>query len=83
MFSVTWLFVGALVGMLLVSVFVPPKRNNAQLPVPFSSSVFHTGTGCVKFKSVEVPCVGKTSSLNFVASQHNANHKVAAQPAEH
>jgi hypothetical protein len=30
----------------------------------------HTTSGCVKFKSTEVPCTSDATSLNFIASQH-------------
>jgi hypothetical protein len=39
------------------------------MPTPGSNKPFHTSTGCVKFKAVTVPCNGKQTSLNLVASQ--------------
>lgn len=70
MFSTTWIFIGLLVGMLVVAVFEPPVRKDLQLPTPDDDSVFKTESGCVKFKSEEVPCTPEATSLNFVASQH-------------
>jgi hypothetical protein len=70
MLSIFWVFVGGLVGLLIVSVFVPPIRNDLQVPLPGQSTTMHTGTGCVKFKATEVPCTDGATSLNFIASQH-------------
>ena len=70
MISLLWLFVGPLVGMLIVSVFSPPPRDEKGVPTPNSKHTFHTNTGCVKFKPVEVPCDGKQTSLNLVAQQY-------------
>jgi len=70
MFSIAWIFIGAIVGLLLSAVFAPPSRGDAQLPTPNTKKVFHTPTGCVKFKTHEVDCSRESTSLNFVASQH-------------
>ena len=70
MFAIEWIFVGAIVGLLLVAVFVPPARNDMQLPTPFSKDVFRTPSGCVRFKTEEVACSDDASSLNFIASSH-------------
>ena len=70
MLSITWIFIGLLVGLLIVAVFEPPIRNDLQLPTPDDKSVFKTGNGCVKFNSEEVPCTAEATSLNFIASQH-------------
>lgn len=69
MISLLWVFMGSLVGMLIVAVFSPPPRDEKGVPTPESKKAFHTNTGCVKFKAVEVPCNGKQTSLNLVASQ--------------
>jgi hypothetical protein len=70
MISLLWLFVGTIVGMLIVAVFSPPPRDEKGVPTPDSKKPFHTNTGCVKFKAVEVPCDGKQTSLNLVAQQY-------------
>ena len=70
MFSVFWIFAGFLVGLLISVVFTPPLRSQPSLPTPHDDTVMHTGSGCVKFNTVEVPCSSKTTSLNFIASQH-------------
>lgn len=69
MISLLWVFAGTLVGMLIVAVFSPPPRDEKGVPTPDSKKPFHTATGCVKFKAVVVPCDGKQTSLNLVASQ--------------
>ena len=66
--SLIWLFVGVLVGLLLSAVFVPPPRKDAQLPTPFSNSVYHTPMGCVKFRTRRVPCSESAGSL--MSSEH-------------
>ena len=70
MISLTWLFIGAIVGLLVVSVFIPPNRKVPSLPTPNSDDVYHTPTGCVKFKTEEVECMPSATSLNFIASNH-------------
>jgi hypothetical protein len=65
-----WLFVGFLTGLLISVVFTPPLRSEPHLPTPHDQTVMHTGSGCVKFDTKEVPCTETKSSLNFVASQH-------------
>jgi len=68
MISLLWLFAGILVGLLMVSVFVPPVREVQDVPTPDKSNVFFTKSGCVKFKTKEVPCSEDSKSLNFIAS---------------
>lgn len=70
MISIMWTFVGALVGLLVVSVFTPPDRRVPALPTPDTDDSFRTETGCVKFKTEEVECMPSSTSLNFIASQH-------------
>ena len=69
MFSSIWIFIGFLTGMLVVAVFVPPARKETNLPTPNDNLKYHTESGCVKFKTQEVACTPKTTSLNFIASQ--------------
>ena len=70
MFSIQWIFIGAIVGLLLVAVFAPPSRKDVQVPTPFSNAVYRTPSGCVKFKTVKVDCSDDSTSLNFLASTH-------------
>jgi len=70
MISLLWSFTGFIVGLLVTSVFSPPLRDDPKIPTPNGNEVLHTKTGCVKFRSVEVPCDGKETSLNIIAAQH-------------
>jgi hypothetical protein len=70
MFAIEWIFVGVIMGLLLVSVIAPPARADMQLPTPFTKSVFRTPTGCVRFRTQEVSCSDDATSLNFIASSH-------------
>jgi len=70
MFSIFWLFVGFLTGLIISAVFTPPIRDVMQVPIPNGYNLLHTGTGCVKFTTTEVPCGKDSTSLNFIASQH-------------
>ena len=68
MLSALWIFIGALTGLLIVSVFVPPVRKEMYLPLPNDRSVFKTPSGCVRFRTEEIPCSSDATSLNFIAS---------------
>jgi len=68
--SVPWAFIGSLVGILLVAVFEPPARKNPKVPTPGDEKSLHTKSGCIKFRSEEVPCSDAATSLNLLASQH-------------
>lgn len=70
MISLFWTFAGFIVGLLIVSVFIPPLRDELKTPSPNDKTPLHTKTGCVRFKSVEVPCKEDSSSLNIIASQN-------------
>ena len=51
-----WLFVGAIVGLLIVSVFTPPPRIEKGTPQPGKENKFNTPLGCVNLVAKEVPC---------------------------
>lgn len=70
MISLFWLFVGAVVGLLMSSVFIPPARKIPALPTPGNDQPFHTESGCVKMVAEEVECMPSATSLNFLASEH-------------
>jgi hypothetical protein len=63
MISFGWMFIGALVGLLVVSVFRPPPRKIPTLPTPDNNEPFFTTNGCVKFKSMEQECTPTATSL--------------------
>lgn len=56
MISLLWIFVGALVGLLIASVFTPPARIETGSPQPGKENKFNTPLGCVELKAKEVPC---------------------------
>jgi hypothetical protein len=68
MLELPWVVAGLITGLLFATVLVPPTRKQVQVPQPNDSSVYHTDTGCVRFHSVEVPCVAEADSLNLLAS---------------
>lgn len=70
MISLFWLFIGAVVGLLMASVFTPPARNVPSLPTPDNEQPFRTESGCVKMIAEEVECMPSATSLNFLASEH-------------
>lgn len=63
MISFEWMFIGAIVGLLVVSVFRPPPRKLPALPTPDDNEPFMTKNGCVKFKSTETECTPTATSL--------------------
>ena len=68
MISLFWLFVGAITGLIIVSIFEPAKRGEKALPTPNDSATYKTPTGCVKFKTEVVDCDGTEVSLNTLAN---------------
>lgn len=69
MLDARWVVAGAIVGMLLSTVLVPPTRRIKVLPSPSDTSSFHVDTGCVRFISEEVPCTSEPDSLNLLATR--------------
>lgn len=63
MISFEWMFIGALVGLLVVSVFRPPPRKIPTLPSPDNKEPFFTQHGCVKFTAKEEECTPTATSL--------------------
>jgi hypothetical protein len=68
MLDARWVIAGAIVGMLISTVLVPPTRRIKVLPTPVDSSPFHVDSGCVRFVSEEVPCTADPTSLNLLVS---------------
>jgi hypothetical protein len=68
MIEVRWVFAGAIVGLLISTVLVPPARKVKTLPQPHDTSTYQTESGCIRFVSEEVPCTAETDSLNLLAS---------------
>jgi len=63
MISLPWMFLGALVGLLVVAVFRPPPRKVPTIPTPDNVEPFFTANGCVKFKANEEECTPTATSL--------------------
>ena len=68
MIQLSWIIAGVIVGMLISTVIIPPTRKTPVVPEPHDKDVYHTDTGCIKLKAVEVPCEGQPESLNLLAS---------------
>ncbi len=69
MLDARWVIAGAILGMLISTVLVPPTRKIKVLPSPADSGPFHVDSGCVRFVSEEVPCTSDPTSLNLLASR--------------
>jgi len=68
MFQLVWIAAGAIVGMLIACVLVPPTRTRVSVPSPHDKGIFHTDTGCVRTHAIEVPCGQEADSFNLLAS---------------
>jgi hypothetical protein len=68
MFQLVWIAAGAIVGMLIACVLVPPTRTQVSVPSPHDRGIFHTDTGCVRTHAIEVPCGQEADSFNLLAS---------------
>ena len=69
MLELRWVVGGIILGMLISTVMIPPTRKTPSLPQPNDPSVYHAGTGCVRFDALEVPCNAEPDSLNLLASR--------------
>jgi len=68
MFQLVWIAAGAIVGLLIACVLVPPTRKQVTVPSPYDHDIFHTDTGCVRTHAIEVPCGEEADSFNLLAS---------------
>jgi hypothetical protein len=68
MFQVVWIAAGAIVGMLIACIVVPPTRKQVSVPTPHDRGIFHTDTGCIRTHAIEVPCGQEADSFNLLAS---------------
>jgi hypothetical protein len=68
MFQVVWIAAGAIVGMLIACIVIPPTRKQVSVPTPHDRGVFHTDTGCIRTNAIEVPCGEEADSFNLLAS---------------
>jgi hypothetical protein len=68
MFQVVWIAAGAIVGMLIACIIIPPTRKEVSVPTPHDRGIFHTDTGCIRTHAIEVPCGAEADSFNLLAS---------------
>jgi hypothetical protein len=68
MFQVVWIAAGAIVGMLIACIVIPPSRKQVSVPTPYDRDIFHTDTGCIRTHAIEVPCGQEADSFNLLAS---------------
>jgi hypothetical protein len=68
MFQVVWIAAGAIVGMLIACIVIPPTRKQVSVPTPHDTGIFHTDTGCIRTHAIEVPCGQEADSFNLLAS---------------
>jgi hypothetical protein len=68
MFQVVWIAAGAIVGMLIACIVIPPSRKQVSVPTPHDRGIFHTDTGCIRTHAIEVPCGQEADSFNLLAS---------------
>lgn len=64
MLSLIWVFAGVIIGLVIVAVFEPPKRQVPVVPTPGDNDLYHTKSGCVKIQASEIECTSDSVSLN-------------------
>jgi hypothetical protein len=70
MMNIPWIFGGFIGGLLIVTVFKPVTRDTPSIPEPNDIHIYKTPTGCVRVRSIQVPCTQEAVSLNLLAEQH-------------
>jgi len=74
MFKLWYMFAGAVVGLLLCSVFTPPTQNTKMLPDPTRPHLVFKNpaveNGFFQVRSIEVPCTSDVDSLNLMSALH-------------
>jgi hypothetical protein len=64
-------FMGALLGLFLVSIFKPVNRIIPELPT-IETKKFYTKNGCVLIHADEVSCSSKAISLNLINAREDS-----------
>ena len=71
MFSLSYVFAGFLIGMLVTTVFVPPTMYKKTMPDPARPNLVFKNpkveNGFFNVRSIEVPCTGEVDSLNLMS----------------
>jgi hypothetical protein len=70
MIQLPWIFAGFIVGLVIVSVFKPVPQILPSVPEPNDVHVYKTASGCVRVRSIQVPCTSDAIALNILAEQH-------------
>ena len=70
MIAIPWIFAGFILGLILTTVFTPAPRDIPSVPSPNDIHAYKTPTGCVRVRSIQVPCTSDAVSLNILAEQH-------------
>jgi len=63
---IPYAFMGIILGLFMVSIFIPITHTEPELPVPGPPQIFHTKSGCIKIISEEVSCSSEAISLNLI-----------------
>jgi hypothetical protein len=59
-------FMGAILGLFIVSIFTPVTHIESELPTPGAPKKFHLKSGCITVHSEEVSCSTEAISLNLI-----------------
>lgn len=70
MIELHWMFAGFILGLILVSVFKPAPRIIPSVPEPNDIHIYKTQSGCVRVRSIQVPCTSDAIALNILAEEH-------------
>jgi hypothetical protein len=63
---IPYAFMGIILGLFMVSLFIPVFHSERELPIPGPPQIFHTKSGCIKITSEEVSCSSEAISLNLI-----------------
>jgi hypothetical protein len=67
--SLLCLIAGIISGFFMVTIFKPPIRQKAAIPIPGEPEVFKTKTGCVRVRAEQVSCSNAAVSLNVLVNK--------------
>jgi hypothetical protein len=70
MITLLYLFGGFVLGLIITTIFKPAPRVISGVPTPDDVNIYKTTTGCVRVRSIQVPCTTDAVALNILAEQH-------------
>ena len=70
MIALPYMFGGFVIGMIVTTIFKPAPRVTSGVPTPDDVHIYKTTTGCVRVRSIQVPCTSDAVALNILAEQH-------------